>query len=353
MEPSPPPLSSANWPRRARRTRRDTRRRWAISQALPACSASRHSGSPGNAALASAAQHSARWARSPRRRRCPHPSGLTAGVSAARGQAMSAPSTQGPASPSGRLLRRARETTPIPFWEWGTRATYPISRSLMLENQRRVQDQLATIEGLRGGPVLPPSSGQLPQPTDPADPSQPVPLGTPNTSNPTAPGAAPTQTAGTAPVATPEEPKEPEKSLEELFAELDDLIGLDSVKREIHQQVALLKVEKRRAEARLKSATITRHLVFVGNPGTGAGADDRRPDGRRHLSRSRPALQGPPCRYQPQRTRRRLSRANRHHNQRGRRESPRRRALHRRGLWPQWRPIQPRSGQHLGEGNGG
>ncbi len=139
----------------------------------------------------------------------------------------------------------------------------------MLENQRRVQDQLAAIEALRGGPVLPPSGGQPPQPTDPADPSQPVPPGIPNTGDPTAAGAAPTQTAGTAPAATPEEPKEPEKSLEELLAELDDLIGLDSVKREIHQQVALLKVEKRRAEAGLKSATITRHLVFVGNPGTG------------------------------------------------------------------------------------
>jgi replication-associated recombination protein RarA len=67
----------------------------------------------------------------------------------------------------------------------------------------------------------------------------------------------------------PPSPPVPSKSLEELLAELDDLVGLDRVKREIHRQSALLRVEKLRAEQGLKSATITRHLVFVGNPGTG------------------------------------------------------------------------------------
>lgn len=64
-------------------------------------------------------------------------------------------------------------------------------------------------------------------------------------------------------------PAEPEKTVEELLAELDALIGLGRVKREVHQQVALLKVEAMRAKAGLRSATMTRHLVFVGNPGTG------------------------------------------------------------------------------------
>jgi SpoVK/Ycf46/Vps4 family AAA+-type ATPase len=59
------------------------------------------------------------------------------------------------------------------------------------------------------------------------------------------------------------------RSLEELLAELDALIGLERVKREIHRQVAILRVERLRAEAGMKSATITRHLVFTGNPGTG------------------------------------------------------------------------------------
>ena len=54
------------------------------------------------------------------------------------------------------------------------------------------------------------------------------------------------------PVAEATEPAEPEKSVEELLAELDAMIGLDRVKKEIHRQVALLKVEKMRVEAGLK-----------------------------------------------------------------------------------------------------
>ena len=69
--------------------------------------------------------------------------------------------------------------------------------------------------------------------------------------------------------AKPAEEAEPAKSVEELLAELDELTGLARVKREVHRQVAVLRVEKLRAEAGLKSPTITRHLVFVGNPGTG------------------------------------------------------------------------------------
>jgi len=71
------------------------------------------------------------------------------------------------------------------------------------------------------------------------------------------------------------EPKAPAKSepepktLDELLAELDALIGLTAVKGEIHRQVAVLRVETLRSKAGLKSPTITRHLVFVGNPGTG------------------------------------------------------------------------------------
>ncbi len=74
--------------------------------------------------------------------------------------------------------------------------------------------------------------------------------------------------AGEPPASAPA-PQAPAKSLDELLAELDALIGLDRVKREIHRQVALLTVEQKRQAAGLKSATITRHLVFVGNPGTG------------------------------------------------------------------------------------
>ena len=69
--------------------------------------------------------------------------------------------------------------------------------------------------------------------------------------------------------AEPAVAEEPAKTVEELLAELDELTGLERVKREVHRQVAVLRVEKLRTEAGLKSPTITRHLVFVGNPGTG------------------------------------------------------------------------------------
>lgn len=68
---------------------------------------------------------------------------------------------------------------------------------------------------------------------------------------------------------TVSEPAEEPRSVEELLAELDDLIGLEKVKREVHRQVALLRMEQLRTEAGLRSPTVTRHLVFVGNPGTG------------------------------------------------------------------------------------
>ncbi|GAB2599082.1 AAA family ATPase [Kribbella endophytica] len=95
-------------------------------------------------------------------------------------------------------------------------------------------------------------------------------------------GARPLQVAGHTPppsagaqqavpqaAAQVEEAPVPERSVEELLAELDELTGLEKVKREVHRQVAVLRVEKLRTDAGLKSPTITRHLVFVGNPGTG------------------------------------------------------------------------------------
>jgi hypothetical protein len=91
---------------------------------------------------------------------------------------------------------------------------------------------------------------------------------------PTAPGTAGPAAAAARPEAVAQPAGEavavePAKSVEELLAELDGLTGLARVKQEVHRQVAVLRVEKLRAEAGLKSPTITRHLVFVGNPGTG------------------------------------------------------------------------------------
>jgi AAA+ superfamily predicted ATPase len=87
-----------------------------------------------------------------------------------------------------------------------------------------------------------------------------------------APGAPPAvATPGpTAPTAAPGPASAPqEHTLEELLAELDALVGLAAVKEQIRQQTQLLRVERLRTEAGLTTPTLTRHLVFLGNPGTG------------------------------------------------------------------------------------
>ena len=102
-------------------------------------------------------------------------------------------------------------------------------------------------------------------------PAQPSPI-TPSTSTPSG-GVSPVpqesaQTAAEGEAKPEQAPEEP-KSLDELLAELDGLIGLTSVKEEIHRQSAILRIQGLRQKAGLKDPTVTRHLVFVGNPGTG------------------------------------------------------------------------------------
>ncbi|QHC67629.1 AAA family ATPase [Rathayibacter sp. VKM Ac-2759] len=73
-----------------------------------------------------------------------------------------------------------------------------------------------------------------------------------------------------APVAEEEpEPLPPPEKIEDLLAELDALIGLDRVKSEIKRQTQLLRIDTLRQAAGLTTPTLTRHLVFTGNPGTG------------------------------------------------------------------------------------
>ncbi|MEE8601679.1 AAA family ATPase [Euzebya tangerina] len=61
----------------------------------------------------------------------------------------------------------------------------------------------------------------------------------------------------------------PARPLEELLAELDELVGLDAVKSEVKLVTNLLQVQKLRAEKGLKVSDSSRHLIFTGNPGTG------------------------------------------------------------------------------------
>ena len=57
--------------------------------------------------------------------------------------------------------------------------------------------------------------------------------------------------------------------LDALLAELGSLVGLDGVKHQVNIMVNLIQVQKMRADLGMKTADISKHMVFLGNPGTG------------------------------------------------------------------------------------
>jgi stage V sporulation protein K len=63
--------------------------------------------------------------------------------------------------------------------------------------------------------------------------------------------------------------QEPERTLDELHAELDSLVGLETVKEQVRALIAFLQVQARRQEHGLAEVATSQHLVFFGNPGTG------------------------------------------------------------------------------------
>ena len=144
---------------------------------------------------------------------------------------------------------------------------------------------------------------------------------------------------------------EPRKTVEELLAELDALVGLTEVKAEIHRQAAVLRVEGLRAEAGLEGADDHPAPDLQRQPRH--RQDDRRPAGRRHLPRARPALEGPARRGRPLRAGGRLPRPDRDEDRRGREVRRGRRAVHRRGLLARRRPVRHRGDRHPGQGDGG
>ena len=61
---------------------------------------------------------------------------------------------------------------------------------------------------------------------------------------------------------------EKEKTTEEIFAELNELVGLEKVKQTLNDLVNLIELKKK-TEGDLKIKDINLHMVFLGNPGTG------------------------------------------------------------------------------------
>jgi len=59
------------------------------------------------------------------------------------------------------------------------------------------------------------------------------------------------------------------RPLDDVLAELEDLVGLAEVKREVKLVTDLLQVQRLRRQRALPVAESSRHLIFTGNPGTG------------------------------------------------------------------------------------
>ena len=56
---------------------------------------------------------------------------------------------------------------------------------------------------------------------------------------------------------------------EELMAKLDELVGLESVKAEVKRHIKRVRANRMREKKGHKSASVSMHMVFTGNPGTG------------------------------------------------------------------------------------
>ncbi len=65
------------------------------------------------------------------------------------------------------------------------------------------------------------------------------------------------------------EEKTAEKPEKDPMEELNELVGLDKLKKDVEELINLMKLQKMREERGMKSVDISKHLVFSGNPGTG------------------------------------------------------------------------------------
>ena len=60
---------------------------------------------------------------------------------------------------------------------------------------------------------------------------------------------------------------ESEKSLDEIFEKLNELVGLEKVKKTLHELVDYMNLQKKSTDLKLNNINL--HMVFLGNPGTG------------------------------------------------------------------------------------
>jgi Cdc6-like AAA superfamily ATPase len=111
-------------------------------------------------------------------------------------------------------------------------------------------EELSAIEAFRGRLLSPIAAMEARRGTTPAAATR-------------APATPPAAAAPPTPVPDAARP------IDELLAELDDLVGLAGVKHEVKLVTSLLRVQRIRAERGLPVLDQSRHLIFTGNPGTG------------------------------------------------------------------------------------
>lgn len=124
--------------------------------------------------------------------------------------------------------------------------------------------------GDAGGPLVEDCTSDESTSLTPSAPPEPVVQAATGTVGLLSSVPAPRVTEPVVPAATPAaEPEKPARSSADVLGELDALVGLDSVKREVRALTDMIEVGRRRREAGLKAASVRRHLVFTGSPGTG------------------------------------------------------------------------------------
>jgi hypothetical protein len=113
-----------------------------------------------------------------------------------------------------------------------------------------------------GQPRTPPTTSDHPGAAAPVTPARPG-------GAPSAPPGRATATDKAVPPATSEPVLPPRRTIGELIAELDALVGLRTVKDEVARLTSLLQIQALRAERGLPTMETSHHLIFTGNPGTG------------------------------------------------------------------------------------
>jgi hypothetical protein len=141
--------------------------------------------------------------------------------------------------------RRWMPLDPDPYPDGDTRATWAVTGSVHARGRALRKGEEPCAGEARHMPHQATCTAGPPSPPQPVLRLAPSPTST----------SATTQTAGPA--------------LDELLAQLDAMVGLHTVKAEIHRQVQTLRMARARAAAGMRAPVITRHLVFTGNPGTG------------------------------------------------------------------------------------